>query len=82
MGIKKSSGVDIMNYTYKISKNVATGLEVNEFQNGQYYFHCTIFGLKNIMNTEQCFESKDNEYLNSLKRMKNWLLQNHPELIL
>jgi hypothetical protein len=71
-----------MKYTYKILEDVVTGLEVNEFQNGQYHFHCTILGLKNITKTEENYESKNNEYLKSLKRMKKWVLENHPELLL
>ena len=71
-----------MNYTYKISEDVVMGLEVYELQNGQYHFHCTILGLKNITKTEEFYESKNNEYLKSLRRMKKWVLQDHPELLL
>jgi hypothetical protein len=71
-----------MNYTYKISEDVVMGLEVYELKNDKYYFHCVIFGLKNITKTEKHFESKNNEYLKSLRRMKKWVLQNHPELLL
>jgi hypothetical protein len=71
-----------MNYTYKISEDVVMGLEVYELQDGKYHFHCTIFGLKDITKTEEHFESKNNEYLKSLRRMKKWVLENHSELLL
>lgn len=71
-----------MNYTYKISEDVVMGFEVYELENGKYHFHSTIFGLKDIAKTEQHFESKNNEYLKSLRRMKKWVLENHPELLL
>lgn len=71
-----------MNYTYKILEDVATGLEVNEFRNGNYHFHCTILGLKTITETEKLYKRKNNEYLKSLRRMKKWVLEKHPELLL
>jgi hypothetical protein len=71
-----------MNYTYKIFEDVVTGLEVNEFENGKYHFHATIFGLKSIDKMAENFKSKNNEYLKSLRRMKKWVLLNHPELLL
>jgi len=71
-----------MNYTYKISEDVVMGLEVYELQDGKYHFHSTIFGLKDIVKTEKHFESKNNEYLKSLRRMKKWVLENYPELLL
>jgi hypothetical protein len=71
-----------MKYTYKIIEDVVTGLEVNEYIDLQYNFHCTILGLKNINEMKKNFKNKNNEYLNSLKRMKNWVLQNHPELLI
>ena len=47
-----------MNYTYKISEDVVMGFEVYELQDGKYHFHSTIFGLKDIIKTEEHFESK------------------------
>jgi hypothetical protein len=58
MDSRKSSRVIVMNYTYKISEDVVMGFEVYELQDGKYHFHSTIFGLKDIIKTEEHFESK------------------------
>jgi hypothetical protein len=71
-----------MNYTYEILEDMMMDLEVYEYQNGNYHFHSTIFGLKKNNEMEEIFENKNDEYLYSLKRMKKWVLENYPELLL
>ncbi len=72
----------MINYTYKISEDVVMGLEVYELQDGKYHFHSTVLGLKTINKMTKNIKNKNNEYLKSLKRMKKWVLENHPELLL
>ena len=70
-----------MKYTYEKRKDRLMGLEIIcELQDGQYNFHCTIYSLKKINEIEK--ENKNSKSLNSLKRIRNWAIQNHPELLL
>jgi hypothetical protein len=69
-----------MSYRYEKIKDRLMGLEIiYEYEDEQYRFHCTIFSLKKINEIDKKVKI---EYLNSLKRMRNWVLQNHPELLL
>ena len=71
-----------MIYNYKISIDEIKEVEIYEYMGNQYFYHSTIAGLKYYLEEYEKNIYRGNLYLKSLKRMKEWLLQNHPELLL
>ena len=71
-----------MIYNYKISIREVTEIEIYEYMGNQHTHHSTISRLKYYLKEYEKNIYKGNLYLKSLKRMKEWLLQNHPELLL
>ena len=77
MVIRKPSGINVMNYTYKLytpndgSKEPSSVIEYNKQIT---IFIWDIYSLKMNIKTKQD--------VNSFKRTKKWLLEKYPELLL
>jgi hypothetical protein len=74
MGYGKSSGVDVMNYTYRIYVNL---IGIEEMVNDRLNW---AFSMKQLQDDTLSFIII-NEHLESFKRTKKWVEENHPELM-
>jgi hypothetical protein len=76
----KSSRVDVMNYTYEIDKESLGFTVVIEIINDK--FKNWTFSLEELKlkNNQKHFLSS--EYNKSYNRTKEWVMENHPELML
>ncbi len=75
MGGRKSSGVDAMNYTYRMYVNL---IGIEEMVNGELNW---AFSIKQLQDNTLSFIIID-EHLESFKRTKKWVEENHTELML
>jgi hypothetical protein len=71
-----------MIYNYKISIDAVKEVEIYEYTGNQYFYHSTITDLKYFLREYEKNIYKGNLYLKSLKRMREWLSQNYPELLI
>ena len=77
-GLKKSLRFDAMNYSYEIEDKSLGFLIVREIVN---HGNSRTFSFNQLKNDEK-FLISNYEYVQSFKRAKIWVLQNHPELLL
>ncbi len=75
MATTKSSGINIMNYKYKIKNNSVTEFK-NKIYNGNWSFE---FLKKNTVPSLFLFMGVAPD---SFYRTKEWILHNHPEFLL
>lgn len=79
MDTSESSRTVTMNYTYEIKDSIYSpdGIEITEYLDDEFSYHnWYLVVLKN---------SHQNDFpatFDSFERTKNWVLQNHPELLL
>jgi hypothetical protein len=83
MGIKKSSGVITMKYTYRIVKTINTKsgpyLQIQEIDSKGFFMTWSVGELFDNSKTELDYVQI---VYNSFYRTKKWVLRNHPELLL
>jgi hypothetical protein len=86
MGYGKSSGVDVINYSYIIKDDTLNILasrldkKIIEFYDNKFNHSWYLIDLLVDLKNNNLHEDKD--YSDSFLRTKEWVIKNHPELML